>query len=182
MKESPKSAKSDDGFDWRGYAPWLLFAGAAVLLLIVVAAVAVFWASRGMRPASEDEKTVLKHLEKEYDAKYKLDDKGRVFRVELEGPHVDDEAIEWAVKLKQLKELSLWKSSISDNGLDKLRELKRLEHLGLMDTRISDAGLRSLEKMPSLRDIWVSENERLTRQGVTSLKNTLPGLRVHGLK
>src|SRR5207245_3363223 len=107
------------------------------------------------------------------------DDKLRVVQLDLEGRHVTDDALEEVIKLKYLKHLSLRDSSISDAGLSKLRALKRLEGLGITDTLATDQGLKHLEKMPSLRYVWVCETERLTKQGVASLRRALPGINVY---
>jgi hypothetical protein len=161
------------------YLPWILIGFAALMLLVAGVSVAGYFLFRQANPATDDEKTALKRLEKNYDAKHKLDDKFRVVRLELEGPHVDDEAIDDVVKLKYLKEISLAKSSVTDVGMDKLRALKRLEHLGITDTRVTDTGLQHLEKIPALRFLWVCESAKLTKEGVASLKQSLPGLTVY---
>jgi hypothetical protein len=187
MKEIPKPQAKGAGSqrapsaesDWNRLVPWFLFAGAAFLLLVSTAGVVLYFAFRVPQPASADEMLVLKTLEKNYDAKHQLDEKSRVVRLELEGPHVDDEALDEVIKLKYLKELSLATSSISDAGIQRLRELKRLDHLGITGTLVTDRGLHHLQKMPSLRHLWVNENERLTTQGIATLKKALPGLAVH---
>jgi hypothetical protein len=187
MKEPPKPPTKNlaapepasGGADWKRFLPWILLAGTALLLVVVVGSVALYVIFRAAQPASDDEKTVLENLEKNYDAKHKLDEKSRVVRLELEGPHVDDEAINEVVKLKFLKELSLAKSSVTDAGMQKIRELRRLDQLGITNTHVTDQGLRHLEKMPSLRHVWVCETERLTKPGIAALKKTLPGVTVH---
>jgi hypothetical protein len=171
---TPKRAEK-----WNPLVPWFLFAGTAFLLFAVLIVIVLFFMFRAARPASADERQVLSLLEKNYDAKHELDEKSRVIRLELEGPHVNDEALDEAVKLKALRELSLAQSSVSDAGIRKLLELKRLDHLGITGTLVTDQGLLHLQKMTSLRHVWVNENERLTKQGIGALKKALPGLTVH---
>ena len=182
MKDIPSKPSPDktgaNGTDWKRYAPWLLLAGGAALVAIVVGSAGLYFVLRATKPPSDDEQTVLKNLEL-YEAKFTLNDKSRVERVELEGGHVTDEALDEIVKLKFLKELSLARSSVTDAGMLKLRELKRLNHLGITETRVSDVGLKHLESMPSLRYVWVCENDRLTKQGIGSLKRALPGINVY---
>ena len=165
--------------DWKRFAPWIVIAGGAFLLIVIIGSVTAYFLCRAAEPVSREEQTVLAHLTKTLDAKHKLDEKSRVVRLDLEGPHVDDEAIDEVVKLKFLKELNLAHSSVTDSGMQKLRELKRLDLLGVCNTPVTDGGLRHLEKMPSLRHIWVCEHEKLTKHGVATLIKAHPAISVH---
>ena len=47
-----------DAADWKRFMPWILIATTALVLVVVIAAVGLYFAFRAARPASEDEKTV----------------------------------------------------------------------------------------------------------------------------
>jgi len=159
--------------------PILIAACIGLFFLAALLTVGTWLVIHNTQPLSSDEKTVLKHLEHHYDAKHSIDEKSRVVRIELDGPHVGDDAIDEVVKLKFLKELSLAGSSVTDSAMAKLRELKRLDHLGITNTNVSDQGLLHLQKIPSLRHVWVCENEKLTKNGIAALKRASPGISVH---
>jgi hypothetical protein len=124
------------------------------------------------------EKTILQKLEP-FKAKHELNDKGEVVRVVLEGSHVTDAALDEVVKLPHLKRLSLARSSVTDAGLAKLQGVVWLEGLGITDTPVTDKGLKHLEKIPSLHHLWVCENDKLTKEGIAALKQSLVGLNVY---
>jgi hypothetical protein len=138
----------------------------------------------GCRPRelgpNDIEKAAMAALQDEYEPQeQKLDDKGRVIKLKLDGPHVDDAALEQVASFKYLRELSLARATVTDAGLLKLQPLKRLESLGLTETRVTDKGLLYLQKMPSLRNLWVTEGRGVTAAGIESLKKALPGLTVY---
>jgi hypothetical protein len=127
---------------------------------------------------SEGEKAVLQQLA-DHDAQHEIDEKFRVTKLALEGRHVTDAELEEIAKLPYLRKLSLQKTSVTDAGLLKVCELKRLENLGITDTLVTDRGLTYLEKMVSLQNVWVTQNKRLTVQGIEALRRALPRLNVH---
>jgi len=161
----------------RSLLPWLLFGITAfVLLLVLVANVAYVFYPTG--PLGEETR-VLRSLE-EYEIKYELDERTRrVVRVMLEGKQVTDDALDDVPKLTQLKRLSLHKSSVTDAGLAKLTDMRRLENIGLSETLVTDDGLKHLEKIHSLKNIWLTESDKLTSEGIESLRKALPGVRVN---
>ena len=126
----------------------------------------------------DEEKRALKKLAI-YGAKSRLDEQSHVVRVVLEGKQVTNKALDEVVKLPELRSLSLGNSSVTDAGLLKLRELTMLDSLGITNTPVTDAGLKHLEGMPSLRYIWVCENDKLTPQGIASLRDALNGVNVY---
>jgi hypothetical protein len=82
--------------------------------------------------------------------------------------------------LSELRRLSLYKSSVTDEGLAKLSGLKYLEALGLGATPITNHGLTYLEKMPSLHWLWLTKDPQITDQAVENLKKkALPGLTIY---
>lgn len=125
----------------------------------------------------EDDRKVLKQLRR-YRATFELDDASHVISVKLEGKQVTDRAIDEVVKLPEIRSLSLAKSSITDAGLAKLKRLAALESLGITDTPATDRGLKHLEAIPTLKFVWVCTTEQLTQQGVSSLQQVLPGVRI----
>lgn len=152
---------------------WLAAGG----ILAVLVVVGIFFATRG--PGLGEEEAVIKRLEDDFEAKYKVDENNHVQRLELEGPHVTDEALRDVVKLKFVKELSLARSSVTDAGLEQLREMKRLQGLGITDTTVSDKGLKQLEKLRTLRHLWLCETPSLTKEAIASFKRLSPGVTVY---
>jgi hypothetical protein len=115
-----------------------------------------------------------------YHDTHKIDEKGRVTEVTLEGRQVDDAALIHLQSLSQLCRLSLYGSSVTDEGLAKLKGLKYLEGLGLGKTQITDKGLIHLEKIPCLHWLWLTDDKQITDQAVENLKKkALPGLTIY---
>lgn len=125
----------------------------------------------------EDDRKVLKALRR-YRATFELDDASHVVAVKLEGKQVTDRAIDEVVKLPEVRTLSFAKSSISDAGIAKLKRLTTLESLGITDTPVTDRGIKHLEEIPTLKFLWVCTTDKLTPQGVASLQQTVPGVRI----
>jgi hypothetical protein len=76
---------------------------------------------------------------------------------------VTDSALEHIGRLKGLKVLELWETSIGDKGIAHLEGLVNLVCLDIGDTAITDEGLRHLQALRSLRQLTllgtrVSEN------------------------
>ena len=80
-------------------------------------------------------------------------------------------------KLKNLQELNLSSTKITDVGLKELKQLEKLHILGLAETRITDAGLRDLKELNNLKELYVA-NSRVTDAGVEELKAARPELRI----
>lgn len=151
-------------------------------LVCVCGLLAGLWGTPGCGPKNRmdaRDAAVLEKLSK-YNPEHELDGKGRVWRLKLEGPGVVNEALEHARDLDALKSLSLYASSITDDGLANLLNNTQLEEIGLVSTRVSDRGLQHLARIPSLQRLWVSKDSPpLTRKGIDSLKKSLPGLTVY---
>ncbi|CAN0092939.1 unnamed protein product, partial [Phaeothamnion confervicola] len=62
-----------------------------------------------------------------YQPQAKSDDLGRVVELKLDGPQVDDLALDHVAGLSELKVLSLYGSSVTDDGLEKLKGASKLE-------------------------------------------------------
>jgi hypothetical protein len=127
-----------------------------------------------------EETAALKTLIDDYKLeKHEKDSEGRVNILKLEGPQFDDSALVHAGKFPELRRLSVWKSAITDAGLEKLPVLKNLTNMNIIANGITDRGLLALRKQPSLKDVWLVETERVTAAGMASLKKTNPGVRLH---
>jgi hypothetical protein len=114
-----------------------------------------------------------------YNPKPVMNEQGHVVELKLEGPRVDDGALEHVKNLPELKTLSLYGSSVTDDGLAKLSEANRLEALGLGKTAVTRQGLAHLERLPALRWVWLSENKSVTPAQIDEFKKkAAPGLTV----
>ncbi len=79
--------------------------------------------------------------------------------------------------LKQLTELWINDTQITNAGLKHLRGMQRLHHLGLFHTAITDAGLESLHGLKELG--WVDvRGTQVTASGVRRLRECLPNCTV----
>ena len=126
------------------------------------------------------ETAALKKLTEEYKVKDpKKDEDGHVINLNLEGSRFDDEAIIAAGQFLQVQGMSIQGSAITDKGLEKLPPLKNLVRINIIARGVTDRGLAALAKMQSLKDVWLVENDHLTRSGMRNLEKSLPGIRLH---
>jgi internalin A len=87
--------------------------------------------------------------------------------LDLSETEVDDEAAQKLADLHQLRDLYLFDTKISDDGLRHLSGLENLEHLSL--SRVSDRGLRHLAPLKQLRTLRI-DGEGITDEAVPLLK------------
>ena len=81
--------------------------------------------------------------------------------------------------LKEVEELSLEETNITDEGLKELTKLKKLTELILFGCKqITDAGLKELARLTHLDVLWVSET-RVTKAGVVKLQKALPKCKIY---
>ncbi len=173
--------ESNAGISCQPIVPWLVISCLAILTLCDGCAKKPEpVAARPVPDPTIVEKDALAALETDYKLSYhKKNPEGRIIDMRLEGRQFDDAAIEHVRKCKLLDGLSLNGSSVTDNGMDKLQDLQRLTHIAFVNTGITDRGLSYLENIPTLRDIWLTENNRLTPTGIECLKKAVRGIRIH---
>jgi len=68
---------------------------------------------------------------------------------------------------KQLKRLSLWKTRITDLGMDYLRNLENLELLDIQETKVTEAALAHLKHLPRLKKL--KQTIELSDEGIELL-------------
>jgi hypothetical protein len=126
------------------------------------------------------ETAALKTLTDDYKLeKHKKDPDGHVSDLILEGARFDDGALALAGVFSQMQGLSLQGSTVTDAGLEKLPAIKTLIRMNIIAKGITDRGLLALRKQPSLQDVWLVINDKLTDDGMASLKKANPGVRLH---
>lgn len=96
----------------------------------------------------------------------------------LEGSFLTDVGMAHLQEFKQLRELDLHKSLyITDKGLESLKYLPRLSKLELSYTRITDKGLEHLNALRGLKVLHLT-GTRVTEEGLRVIKAGLPGCEV----
>ena len=157
----------------------LQFDASAISWLVLATALALVGGCSKADPHPE-ETAALKTLLDDYKLeKHEMDTDGRVIILKLEGVQFDDSAVALAGKFPELQRLSIWKSTITDAGLEKLPVLKNLVKMNIIAHGVTDRGLLALRKQPSLKDVWLVETEHVTAAGMDSLKKANPGIRLH---
>lgn len=78
--------------------------------------------------------------------------------ISLSGPGVDKKLSEWGDK-KYLKELSLRRTDVTDEGLKHLKSMESLEVLYLQRTDITGTGLKHLKILANLRRIYLDHTK-----------------------
>jgi len=79
-------------------------------------------------------------------------------------------------ELKQLRELDLSHSQVTDAGLKELASLQQLHTLRLRETNLTDAGLKHLAVLKQLKHLDVTGTQ-VTDRGFAELQKALPGLK-----
>ncbi|MHC4406280.1 MAG: hypothetical protein ACYTG0_42140, partial [Planctomycetota bacterium] len=75
---------------------------------------------------------------------------------------IGDKHMTMVVRMRKLRELNVWDSAVTDDGVKALATLPQLETLYLDGTDITDEALKHLKSTNSLRTLWVH------RTGVTA--------------
>jgi hypothetical protein len=97
----------------------------------------------------------------------------RVTRASFSESTTDPELAHHLQELRQLFDLSLTKTKVTDAGLVHLQGLNRLIWLNLRGTKVTDAGLAHLQGQSQLQDLDLSST-RVTNEGVDRLQEALP--------
>lgn len=85
------------------------------------------------------------------------------------GPHVTDAGAVHLAAMKELRELALPGTALSDKGLEQLKQLVKLETLDLSGTRVTDKGLAALAGMKALRNLSLA-SAAITDAGLKHLQ------------
>jgi len=108
-----------------------------------------------------------------YEPVYKLDADGRVVRLRLTGRHLPTPVMSEIGKLTELRQLDLYGTTVSDDGLAELKDLQKLTNIGLGATPITEKGVEHLQKLEALRYLWLPKQrtmedaaEKLRQAGV----------------
>ncbi len=99
-----------------------------------------------------------------------FDDQGYLTGVTLQYVPVVDEEIRFLSNLSRIKRLFIYKTQVTDAGLDVIRDLSSLRDLSLCQSDISDAGLANLNELNDLRNLrlW---STRITDKGLDHVRN-----------
>lgn len=76
--------------------------------------------------------------------------------VSLNGPEITDQSMKIVGKLHDLRELQLWNTQVSDDGLSELVGLRKLSLLNLYGTPFTSAALPHIAKLHSLERLQLS--------------------------
>jgi len=98
-----------------------------------------------------------------------LADLPELFEVEIYRSPVTDAGLEHLEGLTNLKTLYLRKTLITDDGLERLKTLTNLEELMLDHSQITDAGLEHIKEFTNLKKLWLGETQ-ITDAGLEHLQ------------
>jgi len=90
----------------------------------------------------------------------------------------DKGAREIVAQFRNLKILDLQGTKVTNTGLADIAALPHLEWLCLMNTSATDPGILALRSVSTLRDLYITTGS-VHGESITSLKRSLPTLRVH---
>ncbi len=96
-----------------------------------------------------------------------------VAQLNLGRSKITDAGLDAVAKLTALETLDVRSTGVTDAGLGKLTTLKKLTTLNLTNTGVTDAGLGKLATFATLQNVYLW-NSKTTPAGVTKLKEALP--------
>jgi len=79
--------------------------------------------------------------------------------------------------MKNLRRLHLERTQVDDACIDYLTGLQQLEYLNLYSTKITDQGLEKLKELKNLKQLFVWQTD-VTDEGVQQLEKELPKLKI----
>ena len=100
-----------------------------------------------------------------------------VYQVNLRGTDITDAGLANLAGLTSLVRLHLEKTKISDAGLVHLKPLANLEYLNLYGAPVTDAGLANLEGLKKLKKVFLWET-KVTDEGCNKLKAAVPEIQI----
>ena len=90
--------------------------------------------------------------------------------LDLSFTQVTDEGVGSMRNLKNLRQLSLERTRVTDNSLDMIASFSELEELDLSGTAVTDAGVAKLARLQNLKVLWLT-NTTVTDEVLTTLKS-----------
>jgi Leucine Rich repeat len=106
-----------------------------------------------------------------------LKDLKDVYELNLRGTDVTDAGLKYIAGLKSLKKLHLEKTRITDKGLAELKGLDGLEWLNVYGTQVSNDCLPHVKALKGLKKFYIFET-KVTIDGVAKMKKELPKLQI----
>ncbi len=79
--------------------------------------------------------------------------------------------------MENLRRLHLERTQVDDSCINYLTGLQKLEYLNLYSTKITDEGLTKLKELKNLKQLFVWQTD-VTDEGVQQLENELPQLKI----
>lgn len=95
----------------------------------------------------------------------------------LRGTEITDDGLEHLSGITSLARLHLEKTAVTDKGLVHLQNMKNLEYLNLYGTSVTDAGLAQLKELKNLKKLYVW-NTDVTLEGEKSLFAAVEGIQI----
>jgi hypothetical protein len=101
--------------------------------------------------------------------------------VELAGTDITDQDLKQLTDVPNLKLLNLASTQISDKGLAQLKGMKTLKTLSLVGTKVTDDGMAHLYDLKGLQTLILNDT-KVTETGVNKLHVLVPDVKVIGVK
>jgi len=142
--------------------------------------------SGGMAFSGNEERRPQTWLEELFDDPGDADDPVRVLKVTTvifqfyaQGGKVTDAELKQLLKgLENLEDLDLYRTNITDAGLEHVKGLKHLRYLNLhWQKKVTDAGLEHLKGLESLQHLDL-RGTKVTDGGVENLQRALPNCKI----
>ena len=92
----------------------------------------------------------------------------QIVELNLARTSVSDEQLLLISELKELRRLHLEYSHVTDFGISHLKACENLLYLNLIETKVGDEGLKSLTEIKSLKELYLF-NTNITKEGLSNL-------------
>lgn len=98
-------------------------------------------------------------------------------KVNFGGHPVSDEAIDASMRIRDMTELVLDGTRVTDAGVRRLKEAPKLMLLGLVDTSVTDAALNDISAIKQLSWVYL-KGSKVTPNGIRQLRRQRPDVKV----
>ncbi len=92
----------------------------------------------------------------------------QIIELNLARTSVTDDQLLLISELKELRRLHLEHTQITDLGMIHLKALENLSYLNLIETKVTDEGLRPLSEIKSLKELYLFDTN-ITKEGISKL-------------
>jgi hypothetical protein len=102
-----------------------------------------------------------------------------IVAVQMEGQSFNDSHSRYLLVFPRVRRISFFNAAITDESIVRLKALNHVSPLGFQGTKITDRSLSHLATIPTLKYVWLSIGESISKEKIRHLQEIRPDLTVY---